>query len=106
MQLSVCCGSVPWLERLNVVFSDEWGYELHFLPAAGEAALKLAKVFVLTLGGLFAKCPDGIVPLALLCKPSVLPCPACRLQRCWVASRSYPQPFWAEGAGTHSPQPV
>lgn len=42
------CSNVFWLGRLEAVFVNEWGYELVCLGTVEEAALKLAKLFVVS----------------------------------------------------------
>ena len=44
MHLPVCSGYITWLNRLMAIFSNEWGYELDFLPGcSGRSSSKAAR---------------------------------------------------------------
>lgn len=36
MHLPMCSGCITWMNRLMVIFSNEWGYELVSLPGHSE----------------------------------------------------------------------
>lgn len=84
-QLPACSGSIFWLDRLTLcsVTSGAVNY-ISCLGTVGEAALKLVKLFALSLADLLAKFPDRTMPMALLCKLSVL------LSSCLTSSAAGP----------------
>lgn len=49
IQLLICSGYAPWLDRLKVVFNNEQCYELDSLPGySGRSSSKARKIVVLT----------------------------------------------------------
>lgn len=48
VQLPVCLGEVPWSERLNGIFSNEWQCELDSVPGcSGRSSFKTAQALCL-----------------------------------------------------------
>ena len=105
IQLLMCSGYAPWLERLKVVFTNSQCYELDSLPGySGRSSSKASKALCL-LSYLKPTCtPTSLAKQGhWLCSADYLLClPISQLVFLgYIASRCSCQPFLSAGAGGH-----
>ena len=75
VQLPVCSGKVPWSQRLNRIFSNEWECELDSVPGcSGRSSFKTGQALCcLNSGWLTSQVPWMSRAMALPCKLLALP---------------------------------